>query len=196
MYKNILVIVFTVFVQISFSQSTATFSTEEVAINSLISGTLFQPKQKTNRINLVILIAGSGPTDRNGNQNGMINNSLKFLAEELAKTGISVFSFDKRIIMQMKNGTIGESKLSFDDMVADAVSVVDYFNNSKKFKSIILAGHSEGSLIGILAAKNNVQAFISIAGPGRQISEVMEEQILKQLPYVKDELHQKLEILK
>ena len=196
MYKKILVILLIIFSQLGFSQSTPAFNTEEISVNSLISGTLFQPEKITKRANLVILIAGSGPTDRNGNQKGMTNNSLKFLAEELSKTGTSVFSFDKRIIMQIKNGTVDESKLSFDDMVADAVAVVDYFSKSKNYKNVVIAGHSEGSLIGMLAATNNVQGFISIAGSGRPINEILEEQILKQLPNVKDELHQKLELLK
>lgn len=196
MCKFLFVTILTIFTQLALSQATPLFFTEEIAVNPLISGTLFQPKKDAKPSNLVILIAGSGPTDRNGNQNGMTNNSLKFLAEELAKNGVAVFSFDKRIIMQIKNGTVDEIKLSFDDMVTDAVSVVNYFNLGKKYKNIIIAGHSEGSLIGMLAAQKNVQGFISIAGVGRPSNEILEEQILKQLPSIKEDLHQKLELLK
>jgi len=45
---------------------------------------------------VALIIAGSGPTDRNGNNSTMINNSLKMLADELAKIGISSLRYDKR----------------------------------------------------------------------------------------------------
>src|SRR4029078_10345086 len=96
---------------------------------------------------LVILIAGSGPTDRDGNQYGVENNSLKYTAQELTKNGISVFSYDKRIIAQMATGTIDERSLSFDDLITDAKTVMTFFKDQKKYDHIIIAGHSEGSLI-------------------------------------------------
>ena len=78
--------------------------TTEIEVNSLIKGTLFSLEKTSSKPNLVLIIAGSGPTNRNGNQVGMQNNSLKFLAEEIAKDGNVAFSFDKRIITQMKEG--------------------------------------------------------------------------------------------
>jgi uncharacterized protein len=196
MKKLILSLLFFSHSIIVLAQSKSSFSTSEVVINPLISGTLFSSSNQSNPSTIVILIAGSGPTDRNGNQNGATNNSLKFLAQELSSPQTSVFSFDKRIIKQIQTKTIDESKLSFDDFISDANDVVSYFKNTKKYKNIVIAGHSEGSLIGMIAAQNNTNGFISIAGAGRQINEVLEEQITKQLPDVKDELHQKLEILK
>jgi hypothetical protein len=53
----------------------------------------------------------------------------------------------------------------------------------KKYNKIIIAGHSEGSLIGMIAANDNADAFISIAGPGRTIDAVVVEQIEKQAPF-------------
>jgi len=47
---------------------------------------------------VIMLIAGSGPTDKNGNNSFMTNNHLKYLAEELAAQGIASFRYDKRII--------------------------------------------------------------------------------------------------
>lgn len=170
--------------------------TVEISINPLINGTLFEPSQKTSQTPLVIVIAGSGPTDRNGNAPGMTNNSLKYVAQELAKNKIACFSFDKRIIAQMKNGTVNEKELSFDTFVADTKDVCQYFIQQKKYSKIILAGHSEGALIGMLAAPKLAQAYISIAGAGRTIDDIIVEQIDKQAPSMKNEVRQCLDILK
>ena len=62
------------------------FSSTEITINRYVDGTLLIPESIENPP-LVILIAGSGPTDRDGNQSFMKNDMLKKLAEELTKNG-------------------------------------------------------------------------------------------------------------
>ncbi len=182
---------------------TATFSqennntTEEIEVNSLIKGTLFSPEKVTIKTKLVILIAGSGPTNRSGNSTvGGINNSLKFLAEGLAQNGIAVFSYDKRIFAQMIAKTLDEKKLSFEDFINDAKDVITYFKSQKKYSKIIIAGHSEGSLIGMVAALNTADGYVSIAGAGRCIDEVLLEQIVKQSPKIKEAAQEGLASLK
>ncbi|MFE3846740.1 alpha/beta hydrolase [Flavobacterium sp. LB3P45] len=174
----------------------AAVNKKEITINPLLNGTLYSPLKETKKTNLVILIAGSGPTDRDGNQKGMTNNSLKYLSEELSKNNQAVFSYDKRIIAQMAAGTVNEATLSFDDFINDAKEVIRFFKNQKKYNKIIVAGHSEGSLIGMLAATENTDAFISLAGAGRTIDAVLVEQIEKQAPFLKEEVQKDLDILK
>jgi pimeloyl-ACP methyl ester carboxylesterase len=145
---------------------------------------------------LVILVAGSGPTDRDGNQKGLTNNCLKLLAETLATNGIAVYSYDKRIFAQMATGQLDEASLSFDDFINDAKAVLSYFKSLKKYHRITIAGHSEGALIGMVAANGNADGYISIAGAGRSIDEVLLEQIEKQAPFLKEEVQKNLEILK
>ena len=60
-----------------------------------IKGRLLLPANSTT-CPVVLLIAGSGPTDMDGNNPMMKNNSLKFLAEGLAQKGIASLRFDKR----------------------------------------------------------------------------------------------------
>ena len=172
------------------------FNKEEIAVNSLINGSLYSPLKQNRKTNLVILIAGSGPTDRDGNQKGLANNSLKYVSEELAKNDIAVFSYDKRIIAQMKSGTVNEATLTFNDFITDATSVLLFFKNKKKYNKIVIAGHSEGSLIGMIAANEKADAFISLAGAGRTIDAVLVEQITKQAPFLKEETQKNLDILK
>ena len=180
----------------TFSQNTPLFTTENIAVNTLLNGTLYTPIKQTKLTNLVILIAGSGPTNRDGNQFGMTNNSLKLLAESLVKNGIAVYSYDKRIFAQMASGKLDEASLTFDNFIDDAKAVVLYFKNQKKYHSITIAGHSEGALIGMVAANGNADAYISIAGAGRPIDEVLLEQIGKQAPFLKEEVEKNLATLK
>lgn len=188
----LLVAVFQLFAQEKKSVAT------EIEINTLIKGTLFSSLKTEKKPNLVILIAGSGPTDRNGNQEATgDNNSLKFLAEGLTDSKTSVFSYDKRIIKQLKNKDLDEKSLRFDDMITDACAVFTYFKSQNNYNKIFIAGHSEGSLIGMVTtSKMKADGFISLAGPGRPIDEVLFEQIEKNAPILKDDSKPVLDSLK
>lgn len=131
---------------------------------------------------LVIIIAGSGPTDRNGNSiAGVYSNAYKMLAQELSKNNISSFRYDKRAIGKSVVKNFKEKDLSFDDYINDVVAIYQYMKDSLGFKKIYFAGHSEGSLVGMVAAeKTNPQGYISIAGAGRPIDKVIVEQLTRQ----------------
>jgi hypothetical protein len=154
------------------------FTENFVSVNELIDGTLTIPENIENSP-LVILIQGSGPTDRDGNQKMMKNDASKKIAHQLAENGIASYRFDKRIF-KMNKFKIKEADLRFEDFVTDVNSILEYFKADNNFNKIILAGHSEGSLIGILAAQQGADAFISLAGPGRSIDKIVVEQLAKQ----------------
>ena len=158
---------------------------EEKSITSLIDGTLLIP-ETSEQIPLVIIIQGSGPTDRNGNQNMQKNNSLRFLAEGLINKGIACFRYDKRIVKLLKKGLLNENDIIFDQFIQDANSVIDYFKNDKRFSKIYIIGHSQGSLVGMIAAQDKADGFISIAGAGQEIDDVIVDQLEKQAPGLKE----------
>jgi hypothetical protein len=151
------------------------FTEQNLSINKYIEGTLLQPLDKTNAP-LVIIIGGSGPTDRNGNQNFLKNNSLKKLAETLSIDGIATYRYDKRVVKQIKQGII-DKDIMFDDFIDDAISTINYFKKRRFFSKIFIVGHSQGSLVGMIAAKNRADGFISLAGAGQSIDNVIIEQI-------------------
>ena len=132
---------------------------------------------------IVLLIAGSGPTDMDGNTNSsgfsMKNNSLKLLAEGLAQRGIATLRFDKRGIASSSAAAKKESDLRFEDYVADAQGWIDRLSDDSRFSDVFVLGHSEGSLIGMLASVDNpkVKGFISLAGAGRPAYDIIEEQL-------------------
>ena len=140
---------------------------------------------------LVIIIAGSGPTDMNGNTIGseLQNNSLKMLAEGLAAKGIASLRYDKRGIGKSQAAIMSEEELRFEHYIDDAAAWADMLSADKRFSTIAIAGHSEGSLIGMVAAQKStaVEAYISIAGCGRPAHEVIEEQLNPQPEQVRNE---------
>lgn len=133
----------------------------------------------------MVIIAGSGPTDQDGNSPLLPgkNNSLKMLAENLADKGVASIRYDKRGIG--KNTSLGgkEEDLRFGHYIDDAAAWVQFAKNDERFSKVGIIGHSEGSLIGMVAAEQtDADAFISIAGAGRPIDQVLLEQLGEQLP--------------
>ncbi len=161
------------------------YKATDLSITPLIDGTLLAPENKE-KLPLAILIGGSGPTDRNGNQQMMVNNSLKLLAEGLYANDIASFRYDKRIVKQMKQGTINEKNIKFDDFITDARAILDYFKKDERFSKIYFIGHSQGSLVGMVAAQGGADGFISIAGAGQGIDNVIIDQLEKQAPGLAD----------
>lgn len=171
-----------------------TFLSSELSITKWIDGTLLIPEQ--NEANkLAIIIAGSGPTDRNGNQNFLINNSLKKLAEELTNNGIATFRYDKRIVKQIRQGNV-DNNIKFDDFINDASDVITHFKTSNQFSEIFVIGHSQGSLVGMIASQDKVNGFVSLAGTGQNIGDVIIEQINNTAPMLKEDTEQVVSILK
>ncbi len=180
---------------ITFAQNNA-FDATNIEINRYISGTLLTPNKESDSTgNLAILIADSGPTDRNGNQSFLKNNSLKKLSEALSNQGIVTFRYDKRTVKQIRQGYVDKNIL-FNDFVTDAISVVEYFKTKNAYDKIFVIGHSQGSLVGMLAAKENVDGFISIAGAGQSIDNVIMEQIATTAPMFTEDAKKTFNILK
>lgn len=167
---------------------------QDLTISEHIDGTLLE-LENHKATTLAIIIAGSGPTDRNGNQNFMKSNSLKSLAEALTKNNIATFRFDKRVVKQILKGKV-DPNIMFDDFVSDAQNVVDYFKEKNNFKNIVVIGHSQGSLVGMLASKNRANAFISLAGAGQDIGTVITEQVGKTAPFFIEDTKRVFGILK
>ncbi|MBL7930967.1 MAG: alpha/beta hydrolase [Bacteroidia bacterium] len=180
----------------------ALFAQEETAVlktlTGNIEGTLLIPEQKTN-IPVVLIISGSGPTDRNGNQDEMENNSLKMLAEQFNKIGVASLRYDKRGIGQSSEvSNKDEMEMRIETFMEDVRSWIDLLAADKRFSKIIVAGHSEGSLLGMVASVNNkkVKGFISIAGAGRPADEVIKEQLSTAPDEIKNKMYEMLDKLK
>ena len=178
---------------LSFCQE-KTYTEEDLSISKWIDGTLLSPNNTENP-SLAIIIAGSGPTKRNGNQNFLQNNSLKKLAEELTNNGVATFRYDKRIVKQIRKGNV-DKNMMFDDFVNDASDVIDFFKAKETYSKIHVIGHSQGSLVGMLSAKDKADGFISLAGAGQNIGDVLVEQATRMDPKLGEETQPAVEQLK
>ncbi|PKV49944.1 hypothetical protein ATE84_1990 [Aquimarina sp. MAR_2010_214] len=164
---------------LSFAQEKE-FNSAVVKINRYIEGSLVTPYSEDN-VPLVIFIMDAGAINRDGNDRMSKNDTFKQLSHELAKEGIATYRYDKRLF-KMDGLGIKEHEISLDHYIEDAISILDYFNKNEKYKKIIIAGHGQGSLVGMIAAEGRANGFISIAGNAISIDQVIIEQIAKQAP--------------
>ncbi len=142
-------------------------------------------ESSTNKAVAVLILAGSGPTDRDGNSAGLPgkNNSLKYLAEALKGQGIASLRIDKRGIAASTSAGPKEVDLRFETYIDDAGAWLRFLRKDCGYQRVIILGHSEGSLIGMIAAqREKADGFISIAGAGRKASVVLREQLATKLP--------------
>jgi pimeloyl-ACP methyl ester carboxylesterase len=135
---------------------------------------------------VALIISGSGPTDRDGNAPNLNNNSLSLLAEGLAKEGIASLRYDKRGVGKSANAGIQEADLRFEHYVQDSVDWIEWLVKDKRFNDIVVIGHSEGALIGMLAAQQaKASKYISISGSSLTGGALLKEQLASQPEAVK-----------
>lgn len=147
-------------------------------------GTLEEPA-KADKSVVVLIHPGSGPTDRDGNSLGLPgkNNSLKLLAEGLAARGIPSLRIDKRGIGASKAAGPKEENLRFETYIDDTAAWIDVLQTTQGYKKTIVLGHSEGALIGLVAAKKKSAAgYISLAGTSKRAGPLLREQLKTKLP--------------
>ncbi len=155
-----------------------------------IQGSLLLPANVPAKCPVVLIIAGSGPTDRDGNNPGIpgANNCYRLLAQGLASSGIASLRYDKRGIAASKAALKSEADIRFEDYIGDAVAWVNLLRADARFGKIIVLGHSEGSLIGMIAANQaHADGYISIAGAGRPAADILREQLAKSSPQLMPE---------
>jgi pimeloyl-ACP methyl ester carboxylesterase len=133
----------------------------------------------------VLMIPGSGPTDRNANSAvaAVQPNTFGLLAQGLAARGIETLRFDKRGVGASAAASPAEADLRFTTYVDDAVSWAKVLAAQPGVGCVVILGHSEGALIGAMVAERiPVCGLVSISGAGRPADQVILEQISVQVP--------------
>lgn len=167
-----------------------------------LGGTLTLPKDLGRPVPVVLLIAGSGPTDRDCNGGSQLkSNAYAMLADSLTRMGVAVLRYDKRGSGQNIPAVIKQLKPEnhrFDFYINDAVGFIKQLQADKRFNKVFIAGHSEGSLVGMIAARQtNATGFISLAGPGRNIADILKVQLSRgQTPEVQRFINVRLDSLR
>ena len=140
----------------------------------LLPGTLTY-QQNLSQQPLVIYVHGSGNVDRNGNQTGSVKaNYIKQLSQALNANGIAFYRYDKRTATR-ENMKFMMNGISFLDFVEDLKVAIEHFKDDKRFSSMTLVGHSQGSLVAMLAMSDDIDKYVSLAGPDISIDEFFTE---------------------
>jgi uncharacterized protein len=191
-------IIFLLIISIPFILSAHGFDEMEQTIFSKglgISGTLTLPAHAHDAMPLVIIIAGSGPTDRDCNGQGFKSNAYKKMASTFALNRIATYRYDKRGVGKSALADQKEEDLNFMDMVDDAKAVILNFEKDKRFNKLIIVGHSEGSLVGIMAVGEK-HKFVSLSGVSDAADVVLKEQLKGKLGNLETSTFSKLDSLK
>lgn len=154
----------------------------EPAISEITAGQLHGTLvDKRHNDPVVLIVPGSGPTDRDGNNPmGMKTNAYKLLAEALIKEDIASVRIDKRGLF----GSAGAGDpvvTSTQPYVDDIHAWIDAIKAERGSKCVFLLGHSEGALLVSLAAqgRKDVCGLILVAGMGRPFGTILREQLTK-----------------
>ena len=132
---------------------------------------------------LIIWIHGSGNVDRNGNQQPVIKaNYIKQFRDSITKNNIAFYSYDKRTANKNNKASLLKG-VFLKDYVTDAQIAINHFKKEGRFSKIILVGHSQGSLVAMLAAES-IDKYISLAGPSKSADQVIMNQITESAPFL------------
>ena len=138
-----------------------------------LKGTLLTPNSKPNTV--VLIVPGSGPTDRDGNNPLGVNASpYRLLAEGLAAKGLATLRIDKRGMFASAMAVEDANAVTIADYVDDVRSWVDVLRRHMNTPRIWILGHSEG---GASAQEEDVCGVVLIATPGRPMGEVLRQQL-------------------
>lgn len=143
-----------------------------------LHGTMLTPDGPTRTV--AVIIAGSGPTDRDGNSPmGVTASTYRLLAEGLAERGIATVRYDKRGIAQSAAAATAEADLRFDHMAEDARGWARLATETTGRPCAWLIGHSEGALVAQVAANgtDGICGLVLLSGAGRPAGTVIREQL-------------------
>jgi len=131
---------------------------------------------------VVLLIAGSGSTDHDGNGPQVKPATLKKLSEQLVARKIATLRYDKRGAGGWKPEYGRPEDFRFKDFVEDSVALVNYLRSSGKFSQVIVAGHSEGGLVAILTARRvPIDRLVLLVTAARRQGDLVKAQLEKKL---------------
>ena len=158
-------------------------ATGEAVIIEGLAGTMLRPAGATAG---VIIISGSGPTDRDGNSKaGLKTDAYKQLGEALANAGIATLRFDKRGVgesLKDKAGaTLTEDNITIQTAAADVATLSAWMGKQPGITRVVLAGHSEGGLVALVAAKSaKVDRVVLMTVAGQPLGALLRKQFARQ----------------
>jgi uncharacterized protein len=144
-----------------------------------LKGTMLAPSGERGPV--VLVIPGSGPTDRDGNSARARVRAAPYrlLAEGLAARGVTTVRIDKRGMFGSAGAIADANAVTIDDYVTDAHAWIAVIKQRSGAACVWLLGHSEGGLVAMAAAKNqkDVCGLVLLGAAGRPMGEVIRDQL-------------------
>jgi uncharacterized protein len=129
---------------------------------------------------MMLIIPGSGPTDRDGNNPyGVKASTYRLLAEDLAARGIGTIRIDKRGMFASGAAVPDANAVTIEDYVTDVLAWTAAIRKRTSASCVWLLGHSEGGLIALAAAQKvaDICGLVLVSTAGRPLGEVLMEQL-------------------
>ncbi len=142
-----------------------------------LKGTMLAPEGKGAPV--VLILPGSGPTDRDGNSAyGFKAATYRLLAEGLAARGIASVRIDKRGLGASAGAVVDGNAVTMEDYAADTKAWVQAIRTKTGAPCVWLLGHSEGGLVALDASRtvSDVCGLLLVSTPGRPAAAVLREQ--------------------
>lgn len=143
-----------------------------------LKGTLLMPASRPSAT--ILIIPGSGPTDRDGNNPlGIRAGPYRLLAEGLAAKGVATIRIDKRGMFESRAAVADANAVTVPDYAADVHQWAKAARARTGARCVWLLGHSEGGLVAMAAAQEpaDICGLILVSAPGRRLGEVIREQL-------------------
>ena len=156
-----------------------TVTSSEVEIGGPLKATLVKPAGVT-RPPVVVILPGSGPTDRDGNNPyGVKGSTYRLLAEGLAAEGVASVRMDKRGMFANAGAAADPNRVFIDDLATDALAWAAKARAETGAPCAWLAGHSEGALVALVAAQKGegICGLILLSGGGRPYGTILRAQL-------------------
>jgi pimeloyl-ACP methyl ester carboxylesterase len=147
--------------------------------SGVLKGTMLAPADAKGAP-AVVIIPGSGPTDRDGNSPmGLKAAPYRLLAEALAGLGVASVRIDKRGMYASAAAAPDANKVTMADYAADAHAWAAMMRARTDAPCVWLLGHSEGSLVALVASKDTTDlcGLVLVSGAGRPLGQILREQL-------------------
>ena len=159
-----------------------------------LHGALMRPDGSTAPV-AVLLIGGSGPEDRDGDQRSAHQHSRTIwrLAQALAQRGVVSLRYDKRGVGE--SAAAGQAA-SFADTVQEAAGWARLLARQPGVRCVVVVGHSEGAEVGALVAREvHLCGLVEVSGASQDLGTLIEDQgaILGRSAELKAKIHAAIE---
>jgi uncharacterized protein len=155
----------------------APVATEAYLKSGKLSGVMLRPSASSPA---VLIIPGSGPTDRDGNNRlGVRGSPYKLLAESLTSKGVTTVRVDKRGMFTSSGAAADASAVTISEYASDVHAWVKVIRDQTNAPCVWVAGHSEGGLVALESSRDpaGICGLILLATPGRPLGQVLREQL-------------------